>query len=264
MFRAPMIAPGPLTNRNPSIKLLVLTVISVLLMFVFDPTTPAVLYAVSLFVVLLSYRGPKSRVIKAHLPFYAFGFGVFMVNTLTRPGEVLWQAGILRITAEGLSVGSALALRTMLIGILAVAFMLSTDGERLMASLHQNLRLGSRITFAVLAGYRMLQDLPREWTTIRQAHAVRAPDRGRGFSRSPKHLAKVVFALLVVSIRKSERMSQTLESRGLGLTPRTIYRPIPITGTDWWFAAVTLTAVLVVLGASMYFGVWQGPGALSS
>src|SRR5690625_6280088 len=42
---------------------------------------------------------------------------------------ILWQAGPLRATEEGFSVGGALALRTVLIGVLAIGFLSSTDGR---------------------------------------------------------------------------------------------------------------------------------------
>lgn len=244
------------------------------------------------------------------MPFLLFGLGVLVVNALSRPGVAVWQAGPLRVTEEGLSVGAALAARTLLIGVLAVGFLLSTDGVALMTSLHQNARLGARITYAVLAGYRMLQEMPREWSTIRHAHAVRAglPGGGRAADgqgdgdgerdrdgagvdgdddgrpgragtpsvrppgragtpavhppRGPRHLVGVVFTLLVVSVRKGERMAQALESRGLGLQPRTTWRPLPVTGQDWALAAGVVLVVAAVIAASAALGTLQGPGAL--
>ncbi|MCY1159183.1 MAG: cobalt transport protein, partial [Citricoccus sp.] len=194
-----------------------------------------------------------------HLPFVAFGLGVLMVNALSRPGQVLWSAGPLRITVEGLSVGGSLALRTLVIGVLAIGFIVSTDGVRLMHSLHQQARLGPRITYAVLAGYRMLQEMPREWQTIRQAHAVRAPLHADGtLPRGVRSLARASFALLVISVRKGERMAQSLESRGLGLSPRTVWRPVRLSAADWLMAAGVLATLAAVLLASGMLGHLKG------
>ena len=135
----------------------------------------------------------------------------------------------LQITAEGLAVGASLGLRSMVIGVLSIGFVASTDGVALMTSLHQHARLGVRMTYAVLAGYRMLQEMPAEWQTIRSAHQVRAPLRSNGRPRSGVlSFGRSAFALLVVSLRKGERMAQSLESRGLGLGPRTTWRPVPL------------------------------------
>src|SRR5690625_3292873 len=177
---------------------------------------------------------------------------------------ILWQAGPLRATEEGFSVGGALALRTVLIGVLAIGFLSSTDGVALMHSLRENARLSPRVAYSVLAGYRMLQDMPREWAIIQHAHAVRAPLRADGRPpKGPRHLARVVFTLLVVTVRRGERMAQALESRGLGLTPRTTWRPVRVERADWWLAAGVLAAVAAVLTLTAAAGVLRGPGALT-
>ena len=173
--------------------------------------------------------------------------------------------GILRVTVEGVGVGAALGMRTLLIGVLAIAFLTSTDGVALMTSLHHNARLSARITYAVLAGYRMLEEMPREWQTIRQAHAVRSPRRsGGGLPRGARPLARAAFTLLVVSIRKGERMAVSLESRGLGLTPRSTWRPVQVQPADWAFAAVVLTVLVGVVYTSSALGFLDGWGALTS
>jgi energy-coupling factor transport system permease protein len=257
-------ADSPLARRNPTVKLALLAVVSLAAMFLLDPITPAALYVLGLVGVAISVRVPARTLALAHLPFLAFALGVFVVNALSRPGTVLWQAGPLRVTEEGLSVGAALAARTLLIGVLAVGFLLSTDGVALMTSLHQNARLGARVTYAILAGYRMLQEMPREWSTIRHAHTVRADLSGGDARppRNPRHLAGVVFTLLVVSVRKGERMAQALESRGLGLEPRTTWRPVRVTGADWRLAAGVLTVLAAVVVGSAALGILEGPGAL--
>ena len=256
---------SPLSRRNPTVKLALVFVVSAAMLFVFDPFTPTVLYLLALVGVLTFARIPPRALAVAHLPFVAFAVGLFVVNVLSRPGKVLWEAGVLRVTVEGVSVGAALAMRTLLIGILAIGFLTSTAPVALMTSLHQNARLSARITYAVLAGYRMLQEMPREWETIRHAHAVRAPLRRDGtLPRSPRHLAGVIFTLLVVSIRKGERMAQSLELRGLGLSPRSTWRPVAVKPADWALVAVVLATVGTVLVVSAALGVLEGFGALTS
>ena len=258
-----VISDCPLAHRNPTLKLALLTVVSLVSIFLLDPITPAVLYVFGLLGVAVSVRVPARTLALAHVPFLAFALGVLIVNALSRPGTVLWQAGPIRITEQGLSIGAALAARTLLIGVLAIGFLLSTEGVALMMSLHQDAHLSPRVTFAILAGYRMLQEMPREWSTIRHAHTVRMDrDEDARSPRGPRHLAGVTFTLLVVSIRKGERMAQALESRGLGLQPRTTWRPVRVTGTDWGFAAGVLLVVATVVTGSATLGILEGPGAL--
>lgn len=259
-----VITDSPLARRNPSVKLGLVIVVCTVAVFVLDPVTPAVLYLLALVGVVVSVRAPARTLALAHGPFVAFAAGLVLVNALSRPGAEVWHAGPLRVTEQGLSVGAALAGRTLLVGVLVIGFLLSTDGVALMTSLHHNLRLDPRLTYAILAGYRMLQEMPREWSTIRHAHSVRQDHDERGrLPRGPRHLAGVLFTLLVVSIRKGERMAQALESRGLGLRPRTTWRPTPLTACDAVLAVVVLGTVALVLAVSAWLGALRGPGALA-
>jgi len=254
---------SPLARRDPVVKLALVLAVSMAVLLLLDPVTPAVLYALGVAGVLLGARLPVRTLAAAHVPFVAFALGQVLVNALSRPGVALAAPGPLRITAEGLEVGAALGLRTLLIGVLAIAFIASTSPVRLMTSLQQNARLSPRVTYAVLAGYRMLQEMPREWAVLRAAHAVRAPLRRDGTpTRSPRVLLGAVFGLLVVSVRKGERMAQSLESRGLGLEPRTTWRPSPLTRGDAVLVVVVVGVVATVVVASAAAGVLKGPGAL--
>ncbi|GAB3026690.1 hypothetical protein GCM10011376_13370 [Nocardioides flavus (ex Wang et al. 2016)] len=237
-----------LGRRNPSVKLGLAFAVSLAVSFVLTPTAPAVLYVLALLAVRLTSRVPWRRLALAHVPFVAFASGALLVNAVSRPGTVLWAAGSLEVTDAGLSVGAALAARTLLIGVLAVGFVVSTDPVDLMTSLQQNARLSPRVTYALLAGHRLLQELPREWQTIRMAHAVRAPLRADGRPEAGvRAFTRAAFALLVVCVRRGERTAQALESRGLGVGPRTVWRPVRVDRTDVTMAATVLSVVPVVV-----------------
>jgi len=254
---------GPLARRNPSVKLALLFAVSLALLFVFDVPTLAALYVVAVAAVLAARAVPVRTLALGHVPFLAFALGLFVANTLTRPGTVLWQVGLLRITQEGLVIGLALALRTLATGVLSIAFIVSTDPVALMTSAHQHLRLDVRVSSALLAGYRMLQTIGAEWQTIRAAHLVRAPIGRDGMPRLglSGHIA-AAGALLIGSLRRGERIARALEQRGLGLSPRTVWRPVALTARDALFAAGVLSALAAVLVASALTGSLTGPGAL--
>lgn len=252
-----------LHRRNPTVKLAVLLVVSGVLLFVFDPWTPALLYLLILPGVRLGGRVPWRVLGAAHIPFVLFAVSLLSVNAVTRPGDVLWSAGPLEVTAQGISVGASLAVRTLVIGAGSIAFVLTTEGTRLMTSLHQHLRLSPRVTYAVLAGYRLLEQLPAEWHTIRMAQAVRVRGRPRGrLPRSPRMLTAAAFALFVTALRRGERIATALETRGLGLGPRTIYRPVRLDGYDAVFAIVVLGSCAAVYLLAAGLGWLRGPSAL--
>lgn len=254
-----------LARRDPTAKLALLFAVSLAATFVWDPVTPAILYALALIAVVWTVRPDPRTLALAHVPFAGFALGMFVVNGLSRPGAVVWSVGPLSVTEEGLAVGASLAGRTLLIGVLATGFLLSTEPSRLMASLVRHARLSPRVAFALLAGQRMLQEMPREWHTIRAAHAVRVPAGSPGrLPRGPRHLAHAIFTLLVVSIRKGERIALALETRGLGAGPRTVRHPARLTAGDAVMAVAVAGSVSAVIAGAAWLGILAGPSALAT
>src|SRR5699024_2447952 len=149
-----LVEPGALSRWNPSIKLISLFVLSVSLLFVWEPVRPALLWVVLVIVSLTIGNVPPRWLMFAHIPFFAFGFGLFLVNVLARE-------------ENGAFIGAALAGRTLVIGVASILFLTSTSPVDLMRSLNQNLKLPASMTFAILAGYQLLLSLPREWQHIR-------------------------------------------------------------------------------------------------
>ena len=219
-----LVEPGALSRWNPSIKLISLFVLSVSLLFVWEPVRPALLWVVLVIVALTVGNVPPKWLVMAHIPFLGFGFGLFLVNVLTRSEDGVW-------------IGAALAGRTLVIGVASILFLTSTDPVALMRSLNQNLKLPASMTFAILAGYQLLLSLPREWQTIRAAQLMRqggAVNRNRhGKPKlTLKEAGRLVFTVLIVALRRAERIATSLESRGFGLHPRTVYRPIRMRVSD--------------------------------
>lgn len=253
--------PAPLDAVDPSVKLVVLFVISLVLVMITDPVTPAAVWAVAVSAVLVTTRLTPRGLAVAHVPFLLFAVGLLIVNALSRGGEVLLELGPLAVTDHGLSVGFSLVFRTLVIGVCATAFLVSTDPVDLMTSLRQNLRLPASFTYALLAGHELLLDLPSEWETIRSARRMRRGETLRT-RLTPREAGASAFTLLIVAIRRSERIARSLESRGLGLHPRTVFRPVPVRGRDLAAGAAVLAVLALLIGASALAGMLAGPGGL--
>lgn len=238
----------PLEARNPAVKLLLVVAVSVATLALLDVAALAVLYVLGLAAARWGAGVRGRRLLLAQVPFWTFGAGVLLVNAVSRPGAVLVAAGPFRVTHEGLVVGAALALRGCAIGAATVAFLASTPPRDLMVSLVRHARLSPRYAYALLAGHRMLAGLPRQWATIRAAQLVRAPLGRDGRPGSGwRGWVRAAFALLVASIRASERVALALESRGLSAGPRTVWRPVPLGAGDAALAAGVLGALALVV-----------------
>jgi len=237
-----------LGQRNPTVKVAVLFAASSALLFLWDPVPIVVLYALALVGVRFGARVPWQTVLLAQVPFLLFGVGLVSVNALSRPGRPLLPDVPVHITVEGLAIGIALALRAMVIGVLTIGFLATTPPRELMVSLVQHARLSPRYAYAILAGHRMLQAMPERWATIRAAQAVRASIGRNGRPRfGLGDFGRAAFALLVVSIRSSERIALALESRGLGEGPRTIWRSVALDGRDAVLAGIIVVPFALVL-----------------
>ncbi|APX32687.1 energy-coupling factor ABC transporter ATP-binding protein [Brachybacterium sp. P6-10-X1] len=242
----------PLAHRNPTVLLGLLTAVSGLCLFLTDPAPLAVLYLLLTIAVMVGTRMGPRRLLRGQLPFAVFAAGVFTVNVLSRPGREPWPDLPVRVTEEGLVLGAALALRALVIGLGALGVARATDPRRTMVSLQQHARLPARYALALLAGRRLLDDLPERWSVLTRAHRVRLPLRADGSvpPLGPRRLLGCAFGLLVDVIRAAERIALALESRGLDDGPRTVWRPVPLTWVDTVLVvavAGVVTGVLIVV-----------------
>jgi len=240
---------GLLSRRNPTVLLALLTGLSIVCIALTDPAPLLLLYLLLGAGAMLGCRIGPLQLLRAQLPFAVFASGVFLVNVLSRPGHEPWPELPVRVTEEGIVLGAALALRALVIGLGALAVARATDPRSTMVSLHQHARLPARYASALLAGRRLLDDLPGRWETISRAHRVRLPLRADGqvARLRPRHLLRCAFALLVDAVRSADRISFALESRGLGDGPRTLWRPVPLTRGDALLALGVAAVITLVL-----------------
>lgn len=274
-----------LHRRNPSVKLILVCVLATAVIAITDPVTPAVLYALALLGVLGARTMRPGELVIAQWPFALFALSLFVVNIATRHGGQPVDLGPVTVSSHGLSIGASMAARTLFVGVLSLAFVRSTQATSLMTSLYQHVRVPAAFTYAVLAAFRLLEQMPHQWQAIRQAQAVRDPARklavrGRAktgaahrhaggaplpqlrVSTSPRMLLRAAFTLLVVNLRRSERLAISMQTRALGLGPRTIYRPVDLTRADFAFAACVLVAAAAVVVATAWAGYLRGPANL--
>ena len=240
---------GPLSRANPTVLLGMLTALSVVCLFLFDPTPLLVLYGLLVAGVMAGTRlGPRG-LLRGQAPFAMFAAGILVVNMLSRPGHEPWPELPVRITAEGIEIGAALALRALVIGLGALGVARACDARRMMVSLQTHARIPARYAVALLAGRRLLDELPAQWRTLTRAHRLRLDlDRhGQVPPLGPRRMLTCAFALLVDGVRSAERIAFALEARGLGEGPRSVWRPVPLTGRDALLVAGTAAVVALVL-----------------
>lgn len=245
--------PAPATYlslRNPSIKLLALVLAALLLTFIFDPLTPAVLFLVTL--LAGRYLGGLRfwRQIRPLLIFFVAGVAILLANIFFNKQNasappLLW-IGPVKITGPALRAAGTLWLRLMCFALLSLVFVRTTSPQDLILSLVHQLRLNYRVAFGTMVGYRMLPLLQSDYETIRAAQRVRGVREAHGLLHLGERLRRYAIPLLAGSVRKAGRVAIAMDARAFGAFRKRTYRHrMVVSGDDWLF----LAAVIVVFGA---------------
>jgi energy-coupling factor transport system permease protein len=257
-----------LHRRNPTIKLLSLMVMMLAVTLAFDPWTPLVFFVTALLALRILGRAPLPQIVRPLLFFLALGGLGFMGSNAffyapvgDQPLTVLWSAGPLQITAEGLRVGVSLTIRMLAIVIYSIIFVTTTDPTDLVLSLIQQARFPFRLGYGILVAYRFLPLWRSELDIIRAAHRIRGAGERMTLRGRWEQLRRYAVPLLAGAIRKSERVAIAMDARAFGARPeRTYYRQLAVVRADWAMLAGTILLTGLILVAMQQAGLLMGYG----
>lgn len=183
----------------------------------------------------------------APLALAALGVGlsnsIFAASNSDPLATELARIGPLRLTAEGLAGGVALAARVVAIASVGAVVTLTTDSTRLADALVQQARLSPRFAYGALAAYQAIPRFSEDLATLRQARRI----RGLRGSWHPR----LLLGLLILAIRHGDRLALAMDARGFGSGPRTHYREVRWSVLD---AVVGGAAVALVVGVLVALG----------
>lgn len=233
-----------LGRASPVLKLSIALAWLVGLALTLQPVAPLVLAAVAFAAGVLLGGIRPGDLLRAVAPLWLAALGIGTFNALFSasngdPTAVeLLRLGLVRLSAEAVANGVALALRVVAIGCVGAVFALTTDPTRLADSLVQQARVPDRFAYGALAAYGAIPRFGEDLATLRQARRI----RGLGGSWHPRLLV----GLLVLAIRHGDRMALSMDARAFGSGPRTSYR---VTRWQPLDAYVGLASVVVLAGA---------------
>ncbi|HLR63738.1 MAG TPA: energy-coupling factor transporter transmembrane component T [Lentibacillus sp.] len=245
---------------NPSIKMVAVLIPGILLGLTYDVFTP-LSYFIFILIVTITLTGiPILRWLKFFSPFLIFALGfawmtMLYANQTFSGGEEIFSFWMLEVTAESFQTGMSVGLRSLCFGALSLMFIMTTDSTKLMLSFMQQFRLPPKITYGILAGYRFLPVFQHELQILRQAHRIRGISRARGIKGRINQFRRYAIPLLANGIRKAERVSIAMESKGFtGDTDRTHYHNMTVDKRDWLFFALMIGVLIAVFVLSYYLG----------
>ena len=236
---------SPIGRRSPVAKLVLVGMWMAGMALTTDPRPPLILGAIGLTasIVLGRVRPAALATALAPLAFAALTVGLF--NALLNPANAnatlatVASVGPIRVTAPAVAAGVAIACRVGAVAVLGIAFALTTDTTRLVDSLVQQLRVPERFAYGALAALGAIPRLAEDLVSLREARRI----RGLRASWHPR----ILVGLLVLAIRRADRMAAAMDARGFGSGPRSRYRVERWSRTD----AALLAAGWVILVAAM-------------
>ena len=239
---------SPIGRASPVAKLLLVGAWMAGLALTRDPRPPLILGAIGMAasVVLGRVRPAALAAALAPLGFAALTVGLF--NALLNPANgdaslaALVSLGPIRLTAPAVGAGAAIACRVGAVAVLGIAFALTTDTTRLVDALVQQAGVPERFAYGALAAFQAIPRLAEDLVSLREARRI----RGLRASWHPR----ILVGLLVLAIRRADRMAVAMDARGFGSGPRSRYRVERGSRSD----VVLLGAGGVILVAAMLIG----------
>ncbi|TDW31273.1 energy-coupling factor transporter transmembrane component T family protein [Cryobacterium psychrophilum] len=254
----PTIRPSVVARLNPVAKLAVALIVSCSLLLSIDWISAGV--ALLLEGVLLLWCGLSPR------QFWLRTAPVWMAAPLAAittvmygqdSGATLWQLGFVSVTEGSLSLGLAIGLRVLAIGLPGVVLLATTDPTDLADGLAQVLRLPARFVLGGLAGLRLVGMFIDDWHSLTLARRARGVGDGGGLGGAVRRFVGPAFALLVISVRRGSKLATAMEARGFGSDePRTWARLSVFGVRDAVLVGAGCAIAAIAIGVAVWAGTW--------
>lgn len=236
------------------LRLLAVLCFLIVVVSVRHPLYVALLTAGVLLLYLAGRRGLRPLLLRLGPVF--LGSALFFVLVLvSHPGEAAWQVGAVGLSRSGLATAGLISLR-LLAAATAVAWLSATLGERNLFAALWGLGLPPLLIYQLLFTWRFLHVLAEDVWALHRAAGARAyvPGRFLWDRATFGTLGRLLGALLLRSLSRSERVSLAVACRGLNGHP-----PLVVANPGWRWrdlpAGLSLAAAAAVL-------IWLDRGGL--
>lgn len=243
--RTDRVAASPLGRASPLATLAVAVAWLVALATTTDPRPPAFVAIVAIAAALALGRVPPTDLARGIAPLWLAALSVGLFNALLSPANgdpsaaVVVAIGPLRLTAPAVAGGVALALRVVAIVAVGVAWARVTDPTHLTDALVQQARLPERFAYGALAALQAIPWLAEDLVALREARRMRG-------LRATWH-PRILVGLLVLAIRRGDRLAVAMDARGFSTTGRTRYRIVRWSALDGAVVVVGLAVLAAIV-----------------
>ncbi|MEG2936622.1 MAG: energy-coupling factor transporter transmembrane component T [Clostridium sp.] len=201
---------------NPFLKILLLTIVTLIVSLDFFPFLSGTLIIMALVVAEIFTTIGVTELLKSVKAFILMSCSFMLIIILAR-----------FISGEELALLSVIGLgfKILTISIYSAIFVKTTDPTEFVISLVKYLKVPSKFAYAFLTAYRFLPTFKEEFETIRHAHLVRGIEEGSNFIVRTWRMKQYILPMLATAVRKGIRISMAMETRAFGkYKSRTYYR----------------------------------------
>lgn len=233
---------------NPSVKAITVLLAAILISFQYITALNTAIFVMSLLVLLFFSDAKPKRFITIFIPALVAAFGIFLLGLYYARGNTTVTESLGSLSTDPYAVraammnnlSTALQLSTRLLAYagLGIMFALTTDGEEFISSLVHQCGLSPKFAYGIIAAVNLMPKMLDELKTVKLAFKARGIKAG---TLSPK----VLFTMLVNSIRWSESLALAMESKGFtGDRNRTYYSVTKVRWYDIACSAVLLGGIV--------------------
>lgn len=210
----------------------------------------------SLGVVIGISRIPLKYIIRSMKPVIVILIITVIFNVLLTPGHVLWQFGILKITEEGVSLATKMAIRLMFLVMGSSMMTLTTTPNSLtdaMERIFSFLKIFHvpvhEISMMMSIALRFIPILSEETDKIKKAQIARGADFESGnLIQRMKAMIPLLVPLFVSAFRRANDLAMAMEARCYhGGDNRTQMKPLVYVKRDYVAYAMMLAYLAVCI-----------------
>lgn len=241
-----------LASMNPVYRMIGAFLCSIPLLFTLDCVSASCALALE-FIIFACIKIPPWKVAYLSWPVWIGApMSALTVLLYGKSGGNTWfQWGMIHVTDRSSSLALATFLRILAIGIPSIVTVIGIDATDLADAFSQILHFSDRFVYGGLAGIRMFNVLQDDWRALSASRR----SRGIGDGNKLKAFFPQMFALLVLSIRRSTTLAVAMEARGFGgFNPRSHARISKVKVSDWILVIVCVIIPLISLAVSIYTG----------
>ncbi len=215
-----------------------------------------------IFSVIIS-KIPVRYLIKGLKPILFLLIFTALLNLFLTQGEIIWQAGVFKITKEGIRTACLMAIRFTFLVLGASLMTLTTTPNKLTDGLESLLSPLAKIKFPVhemammmSIALRFIPILLEESDKIMKAQMARGADFESGnLINKAKSMIPLLIPLFVSAFRRASDLALAMEARCYnGADGRTHMKPLRYTGRDCAAYAVLFGYLGVLIVLKILFG----------